>query len=48
MSDEQKEYEGHIFKRYDGELSHLHYLVLEMGDLVASSRRPSRHVLIGQ
>ena len=26
--------EGHIFKRYDGELSHLHYLVLEMGGLV--------------
>jgi phosphate transport system protein len=26
--------EGHIFKRYDGELNHLHYLVLEMGGLV--------------
>jgi phosphate transport system protein len=26
--------EGHIFKRYDGELGHLHYLVLEMGGLV--------------
>ena len=28
--------EGHIFKRYDGELSHLHYLVLEMGGLVVN------------
>ena len=28
--------EGHIFKRYDGELSHLHYVVLEMGGLVVS------------
>lgn len=27
-------FEGHIFKRYDGELHHLHYLVLEMGGLV--------------
>jgi len=26
--------EGHTFKRYDGELGHLHYLVLEMGALV--------------
>jgi phosphate transport system protein len=26
--------EGHIFKRYDGELNHLHLLVLEMGSLV--------------
>lgn len=26
--------EGHTFKRFDGELSHLHYIVLEMGDLV--------------
>jgi len=26
--------EGHIFKRYDGELNHLHYLILEMGGLV--------------
>ncbi len=28
--------EGHIFKRYDGELNYLHHLVLEMGGLVAS------------
>lgn len=28
--------EGHIFKRYDGELNHLHYLTLEMGGLVAA------------
>ena len=26
--------EGHIHKRYDGELKHLHYLILEMGELV--------------
>ncbi len=26
--------EGHIHKRYDGELNHLHYLILEMGELV--------------
>lgn len=26
--------EGHTFKRYDGELDHLHYLVLEIGGLV--------------
>ncbi len=31
--------EGHIIKRYDGELSHLHYLVLEMGGLVAGQVR---------
>jgi phosphate transport system protein len=29
-----EKFEGHIFKRYDGELHHLHYLVLEMGGLV--------------
>jgi phosphate transport system protein len=28
--------EDHTFKRYDGELDHLHYLVLEMGGLVVS------------
>jgi len=26
--------EGHTYQRYDGELNHLHYLVLEMGGLV--------------
>jgi phosphate transport system protein len=31
--------EGHIFKRYDGELNHLHYLVLEMGGLVLAQVR---------
>jgi len=31
--------EGHTFKRYDGELNHLHYLVLEMGALVLSQVR---------
>ena len=31
--------EGHTFKRYDGELSHIHYLVLEMGTLVISQVR---------
>ena len=34
-----KQIEGHIFKRYDGELSHLHYLVLEMGGLVLAQVR---------
>jgi phosphate transport system protein len=29
-----EKFEGHTFKRYDGELHHLHYLVLEMGGLV--------------
>lgn len=33
--------EGHTFKRYDGELSHLHYLVLEMGGLVLNQVRES-------
>lgn len=31
--------EGHIFKRYDGELNHLHYLILEMGGLVVDQLR---------
>ncbi|MFM8332154.1 MAG: phosphate signaling complex protein PhoU [Candidatus Methylumidiphilus sp.] len=31
--------EGHIFKRYDGELNHLHYLTLEMGGLVLNQVR---------
>ena len=31
--------EGHILKRYDGELAHLHYLVLEMGGLVVQQLR---------
>ena len=31
--------EGHIFKRYDGELNHLHYLILEMGGLVIAQVR---------
>lgn len=31
--------EGHTFKRYDGELGHLHYLVLEMGGLVVNQLR---------
>ena len=31
--------EGHTVKRYDGELSHLHYLVLEMGGLVIQQIR---------
>ncbi len=33
--------EGHIFKRFDGELDHLHYLILEMGGLVLSQVRDS-------
>ena len=31
--------EGHIVKRYDGELNHLHYLTLEMGGLVLAQVR---------
>lgn len=31
--------EGHILKRYDGELNHLHYLTLEMGGLVLAQVR---------
>jgi len=31
--------EGHIFKRYDGELGHLHVLVVEMGGLVLAQVR---------
>lgn len=31
--------EGHIYRRYDGELNHLHYLVLEMGGLVVNQVR---------
>jgi phosphate transport system protein len=31
--------EGHIFKRYDGELEHLHYLIAEMGSLVVNQLR---------
>ena len=31
--------EGHTFKRYDGELNHLHYLTLEMGGLVIAQVR---------
>lgn len=31
--------EGHTYQRYDGELNHLHYLVLEMGGLVVNQVR---------
>jgi len=31
--------EGHTFKRYDGELNHLQYMVLEMGGLVLNQVR---------
>lgn len=33
--------EGHICKRYDGELSHLHHLLLEMGGVVVDQLRNS-------
>jgi phosphate transport system protein len=33
------ETEGHTFKRYDGELNHLQYVVLEMGGLALSQVR---------
>lgn len=37
--------EGHTVRRYDGELSHLHYLVLEMGGLVLAQVRDARDAL---
>lgn len=37
--------EGHTLRRYDGELNHLHYLVLEMGGLVASQVRAAVEAL---
>lgn len=37
--------EGHIVRRYDGELSHLHYLVLEMGALTLTQVRDAREAL---
>ena len=37
--------EGHIVRRYDGELSHLHYLVLELGGLTLSQVRDAREGL---
>jgi phosphate transport system protein len=37
--------EGHIVRRYDGELSHLHYLVLEMGALVLAQVKDARDAL---
>lgn len=46
--------EGHTYRRYDGELNHLHFLVLEMGGLVLSQVRDAlaafrtRDVLLAQ
>jgi phosphate transport system protein len=37
--------EGHTVRRYDGELNHLHYLVLEMGSLVLSQVRDAVEAL---
>jgi phosphate transport system protein len=37
--------EGHTFQRYDGELSHLHYLVLEMGGLALAQVKDAREAL---
>jgi len=37
--------EGHIVRRYDGELSHLHYLVLEMGALALTQVKDARDAL---
>lgn len=37
--------EGHTVRRYDGELNHLHYLVLEMGGLVLSQVRDAVEAL---
>ena len=40
--------EGHIVRRYDGELSHLHYLVLEMGALALTQVKEARDALCGR
>lgn len=37
--------EGHTVRRYDGELNHLHYLVLELGSLVLSQVRDAVEAL---
>jgi phosphate transport system protein len=37
--------EGHIVRRYDGELSHLHYLVLEIGALALTQVKDARDAL---
>lgn len=37
--------EGHTVRRYDGELNHLHYLVLELGGLVLSQVRDAVEAL---
>ena len=37
--------ERHTVQRYDGELNHLHYLVLEMGGLVIYQVRSALHAL---
>ena len=37
--------EGHIVRCYDGELSHLHYLVLEMGALALTQVKDARDAL---
>lgn len=37
--------EGHTIRRYDGELNHLHYLVLEMGGLVLLQVREALEAL---
>jgi phosphate transport system protein len=40
--------EGHTVKRFDGELGHLHYLILEMGGLVLDQVRTSLHALVDE
>jgi len=37
--------EGHTYRRYDGELSHLHYLVLELGGLALTQVRDALECL---
>jgi len=39
---------GHIFRRFDGELAHLHSLVLEMGSLALSQLRVAMAAFKGQ
>ena len=39
---------GHIFRRFDGELDHLHHLVLEMGGLALSQLRVAMAAFKGQ
>lgn len=41
-----RELEGHTVKRFDGELGHLHLMMLEMGSLVQNQARTALHALL--